>query len=93
MKFYTLNLPDFWGSPLVNGDYSGLTQQEESELNRFIEHWKNDLDFSCVDVPSDENGYIESSFMKYHDAEVAGVLACDCWKYQILIKPQSSLNS
>ena len=50
MEFHSLHLPDFWGSALVNGDYSGLTQQEESELNRFIEHWQDDLDFGCVRI-------------------------------------------
>ena len=91
MEFQSLHLPNFWCSALVNGDYSGLTQQEESELNRFIDHWQDDLDFGCVDVPSDENACIESSFMKYHDASNVGVLACDCWEYKILIKPSSPL--
>ena len=92
MKFYTLNLPDFWGNPLVNGDYSGLEEEDIKSLNDFIDYWSNDLDFSYVNVPSDENAYIESHFMIYHDAKNFGVLACDCWKYQILIKPKSSLN-
>lgn len=91
MEFYSLHLPNFWGSALVNGDYSGLTQQEESELNRFVKHWQNDLDFNLVDIPSDENACIESSFMKYHDACNVGVLACDCCEYKILIKPNSPL--
>ena len=91
MKFQSLHLPSFWGSALVNGDYSGLTDEDELELNRFIEHWKDDLDFNFVDVPSDENACIESSFMKYHDASNVGVLACDCWEYKILIKPNSPL--
>tara|TARA_R100000234_G_scaffold90965_1_gene59127 strand:- start:224 stop:508 length:285 start_codon:yes stop_codon:yes gene_type:complete len=91
MEFHSLYLPNFWGSALVNGDYSGLTDEDELELNTFIEYWEDDLDFSCVDVPSDDNGYIESSFMKYHDAEITGVLACDCWEYKILIKPNSPL--
>ena len=91
MEFYSLYLPDFWGSPLVNGDYSGLSDEDESELNSFVDHWKNDLDFNCVEVPSDENACIESSFMKYHDASNIGVLACDCWEYKILIKPDSPL--
>ena len=91
MEFHSLHLPDFWGSALVNNDYSGLELEDESKLNLFIEHWQNDLDFSVVDVPSDENACIESHFMTYHDAKDFGVLACDCWEYEILIKPNSPL--
>lgn len=93
MKFYKLNLPNFFGSALVNGDYSGLEEEDIKALDDLIDYWSNDLDFSVIDVPSDENAYIESHFMTYHDARNFGVLACDCWEYQILIKPQSSLNN
>ncbi len=93
MKFYTLNLPNFFGSALVNGDYSGLEEEDIKALNDLTDYWSEDLDFNCVNVPSDENAYIESHFMTFHDAQSFGVLACDCWEYQILIKPQSSLNN
>lgn len=93
MKFYKLNLPNFFGSALVNGDYSGLEEEDIKALDDLIDYWSNDLDFSVIDVPSDENAYIESHFMTYHDARNFGVLACDCWEYQILIKPESSLNN
>ena len=91
MQFHSFFLPDFWGSSLVNNDYSGLELEDESKLNLFIEHWQDDLDFSVTDVPSDENAYIEGHFMTYHDAKQFGVLACDCWEYKILIKPNSPL--
>ena len=91
MQFHILFLPDFWGSSLINYDYSGLDLEDESKLNLFIEHWQDDLDFNVIDVPSDENAYIESHFMTYHDAKQFGVLACDCWEYKILIKPNSPL--
>ena len=29
MEFYSLHLPDFWGSALVNNDYSGLSDDDE----------------------------------------------------------------
>ena len=93
MEFYSLHLPDFWGSALVNNDYSGLELEDESKLNLFIEYWQDDLDFSVIDVPSDENACIESHFMTYHDAKQFGVLDCDCWEYKILIKPNSPLLS
>ena len=88
-----LHLPDFWASALINGDYSGLTQEEEWALKRFIEYWQEDLFISSADIPSDENACIESHFMTYHDAKDFGVLACDCWEYKILIKPNSPLLS
>ena len=91
MEFHSLFLPDFWGSALVNGDYSGLEKEDMKELNLFMEYWKDDLDFGLIDVPSDENACIESHFMTYHDAKQFGVLACDCWEYKILIKPNSPL--
>ena len=91
MEFYSLHLPDFWGSALVNNDYSCLELEDESKLNLFIEYWQDDLDFSVIDVPSDENACIESHFMTYHDAKQFGVLDCDCWEYKILIKPNSPL--
>ena len=78
MEFYSLHLPDFWGSALVNNDYSGLSDDDEKSLHDLTEYWKNVLDFSVVDVPSDKNACIESRFMTYHD---------DCWEYKILIKP------
>ena len=87
MEFYSLHLPDFWGSALVNNDYSGLSDDDEKSLHDLTEYWKNVLDFSVVDVPSDENACIESRFMTYHDAKDFGVFACDCWEYKILIKP------
>ena len=86
-----LHLPDFWASAIINGDYSGLTQEEEWALKRFIEYWQEDLFISSANIPSDENGCIESHFMKYHDAERFGILACNCCEYIFTYKPTSSL--
>ena len=33
MEFHSLHLPNFWGSALVNGDYSGLEEEDIKELN------------------------------------------------------------
>ena len=85
-----LHLPDFWASALINGDYSGLTQEEECALKRFIEYWQEDLFINSADIPSDL-GCIESHFLKYHDASHLGVLACDCCEYIFTYKPTSSL--
>ena len=93
IQTYSLHLPDFWASALINGDYSGLEDQEEKELNDFIEHWQDDLILVSANIESDENAYFESHFMKYHDATNLGVLACDCCEYTFEINPKSSLYS
>tara|TARA_R100000152_G_C6752413_1_gene176109 strand:- start:161 stop:460 length:300 start_codon:yes stop_codon:yes gene_type:complete len=93
IQTYSLRLPDFWASALIHGDYSGLEPKEEKELNDFIEHWQDDLYINTAIIPSDENAYFESHFMKYHDASNLGVLACDCCEYIFEINPKSSLYS
>lgn len=65
-----LTVPDHWLSPLVNGDLTGLDDKEEKQFNAFCsEELSNGWH-----VASYEN---EGSFMKYHDAEPYGVLACN----------------
>lgn len=55
-----LTLPDFYAAPLINGDETGL---EEDELDSFYEFCFNELEnLHCVDVNDD------SGFVKYHDA-------------------------
>jgi len=79
MKFeeYKYILPAFWASPLINDDYTGLSDEEETELNTFLEktasergdgHW----------VLEDN----EPSFCKHHDAQPYGVLAVDCLEFK-----------
>ena len=87
----SMHLPNFWASALINGDYSGLEDQDEKKLNDFIEHWQDDLILVSANIKSDENCYFESHFMKYHDASNLGVLACDCCEYTFEINPNSSL--
>ena len=93
IQTHSLHLPDFWASALINNDYSGLEPEDEKELNDFIEYWKDDIYINTANIPSDENAYFESHFMKYHDASNLGVLACDCCEYIFEINPKSSLYS
>ena len=86
-----LHLPDFWASSIINNDNSGLEEKEIEKLNDFIEYWSEDIYIERADIPSDENGCIETHFMKYHDATNLGVLACDCCEYTFQINPKSSL--
>jgi len=92
-QYHSLYLPDFWASALINSDTSGLEPEEEKALNAFTEYWQNDLILISANIPSDENAVMESHFMKCHDAENFGVLACDCFEYIFEINPKSSLYS
>tara|TARA_R100001082_G_scaffold50531_1_gene27381 strand:- start:716 stop:1015 length:300 start_codon:yes stop_codon:yes gene_type:complete len=91
LNTYTLSLPNFWCSALINDDCSGLEEEEIQELNEFIEFWQDDLIINSANIESDENGYFDSQFMKYHDVTNLGILACDCCEYTFEINPKSSL--
>ena len=69
METSTYKLPAHWASALVNGDYSGLKEQDEEQLMRVIAGEGLPDPIDCSDEPE---------FMKYHDAQPYGVLACHC---------------
>ena len=69
-KARTLDVPSHWLSALVNGDESGLSDKESAQLAAFC-------DGELSDGWSISSYEEESSFMKYHDARLYGVLACD----------------
>jgi len=72
MQIETFDLPDFWASALINGDTSGLTDNDEQALNAFTEFMIAEYG-SCWALDCSE----EPSFMRWHDAARFGVLACD----------------
>ena len=64
-----LTLPDWYAAPLINGDETGL---EEDELKSFNEFCDDKLvGLHCLDVKDD------SGFVKYHDAR-GYCLATNC---------------
>jgi hypothetical protein len=69
METSTYKLPAHWASALMNGDYSGLEEQDEEQLMRVI---------AGEGLPDPIDCSTEPEFMKYHDAQPYGVLACDC---------------
>jgi len=89
IQLHNLCLPDHWACPLINGDYSGLTEEDEKGLNAFIEYWENDIVINTANISSNQ----ESEFVKYHDAHDFGVLACGCFNYTFEIKKTSPLYS
>jgi hypothetical protein len=66
----TLDVPEHWLSALVNGDESGLSDSERNQLETFCQEELSD----GWSVSSHEE---EGSFMRHHDAQPYGVLACD----------------
>lgn len=41
--YYTFNIASHYASAIVNGDYSGLDDAEEKELNEFLDNLNNYL--------------------------------------------------
>lgn len=75
LETYTAVLPSHWASALINGDRTGLTDEEEAELDRVLElHPEWYLPVTCEEV----------GFRWHHDASPYGVLAGDCCEYTYL---------
>ena len=72
METTTYWLPAHWASALVNGDFTGLDEDDEEALMRVIAGEQLPDPIACGDEPE---------FRKYHDAQPYGVLACDCLEY------------
>ncbi len=72
MKTKTYWLPAHWASALVNGDTTGLDDADENMLD-----WVMTAEDLSAPIACGE----EVSFLKYHDAQPYGVLACDCLEY------------
>ena len=78
MKIETFDLPDFWGSALINGDYSGLNDDDEKSINAFTDWMVKEYGSCwCLSVADNDSG----DFRTYHDARQFGVLACDVSEY------------
>jgi len=42
MQTYIFNIASHYASAIVNGDYTGLEDNEEKELNNFLAHLKRE---------------------------------------------------
>lgn len=70
MKTETYTLPAHWASALINGDYSGLTDEECADIDAFISNNPHlGCCLSCSDYPK---------FRRFYDWDG---LACDCLEY------------
>lgn len=66
IKVIRYRLPSYWACPLINGDYTGFTDEECEEIKRFLEK----VDGCPVDVDWETEG-----FYAHNDA---GTLPGDC---------------
>jgi len=65
----TYRLSAYWIGALFYGDYSGLTDEEEIEINEFLKTAEG----HAVDIVKESKGF-------YHSND-AGTLPCDCYEY------------
>ena len=82
MKLETYLLPQYWASALINGDESGLTDQDAQQLGAFVKDMVN-IHGRCWPVTCDD----DVQFMRYHDAQPFGVLACDVVTFHFDVGP------
>jgi hypothetical protein len=76
MELEKYELPIHWASALVNGDESGLSEEDQKALDKFTRYMlKVYGQCFCIDVEDDVY------FSLYHDATQFGVLAADCAIY------------
>lgn len=68
----TYTLPAHWAPALINGDFSGMEEDDEEALMRVV---------AGENLPDPLSVSDEPEFVKYHDAQPYGVLACDCLTY------------
>ena len=80
MNTLTLELPYHWAVALVNGDESGMEDDDIKALEEFTTYMVNKYDrCDCVDVGE------EYYFKNYHDATHYGILACDVAEFTFLV--------
>lgn len=73
MEKIIYRLPVYWASPLINDDYSGINDNEESQIRNFLKTAKG----SPIDVDFSTEGF-------YHSND-AGTLAGDCADFMFVI--------
>lgn len=78
---YKYVVPEYAVSAIVNGDYSGLTDEEETAVNNFIAGVVADNGVGCWGMDSDAEPY----FIQYNDIDHYGSEVYDM-TYTILVE-------
>jgi hypothetical protein len=80
-KFIEYTLPAVWACALVDGDRSGLTDDDDRELGEWLAVNGQDLPmFYCVGVSGC------AAWQHEHDATNGGVRAADCLEFTFQIQ-------
>ena len=81
LEIETGTAPSYWASYFINGDSSGMDDDDIAQADAFAE-WLGGNIVDCTSEESDDH----PGFMRWHDAaRVAGTLAADCSLYTALV--------
>lgn len=80
----TLSLPAHWLAPILYGDTSGLDDAEDRAFGRWLLDHMREFGPSHIGTIKDD-----PYFARYHDAAEYGVLACDCYDVEFLIRDEA----
>jgi hypothetical protein len=75
LKPITATAPDAWASYLINGDASGITDEDQVQCDAWIAALGLGGPVTCEDA----------GFIRYHDAYAHCPLAADCQRYTFLV--------
>jgi hypothetical protein len=75
----TCTAPGAWASHLINGDASGISDEDKAQCNAWLEHLGLGAPVSCEDA----------GFITWHDARAFCPYAADCQTYTFLAEAQS----
>lgn len=59
VEIYRCDIPNWAMSALVNGDYSGLSEEDCETVNKWVESWEGPIDISPTDEGDGFNPYPE----------------------------------
>jgi hypothetical protein len=74
--YYDFNVSEHFFSAIINGDYSGLNDEEENLLNRFLSF------ANTVDNPSWQIDDIETQDSHFIDCDVTGLFS-NCYNVKL----------
>lgn len=75
---YTFTAPEYWASYLINGDFSGLSDDEKAACDRWTAHL---LETIGTGAPVDCE---DAGFCRTHDAWSESPFSGDCQTYTFL---------